>query len=168
MIARAEAGEAREGMADFDVSEVARSVAELYEPLAEEKNMHLSADTAGPLKIHGNRELVGQALANLLDNAIKYGSAESGGNEIRIATGRDDGHVLISVADHGAGIAPADRGRAVERFVRLETSRSKPGAGLGLSLVSAVAHLHGGELRLDDNAPGLRVTLVFPAVPERT
>jgi signal transduction histidine kinase len=170
MIARAEAGEAREGMSDFDASEVAHSVAELYEPLAEEKGIRLAIDASELLKIHGNRELVGQAIANLLDNAIKHGVPEAGGNgEIRITTGRENGRVLISVADRGAGIPPADRGRAVERFVRLEASRSRPGAGLGLSLVSAVAHLHGGELRLEDNAPGLRAILVFPQpAPEKT
>lgn len=163
MIARAEAGEARKGMTDFDASDVAASVAELYEPLAEEKGMRLKIDTHEPLPIHGNRELIGQALANLVDNAIKHGiSGPAGNSEIRIASGREDGRVLITVADHGAGIPAADRGRVVERFVRLETSRSRPGAGLGLSLASAVAHLHGGELRLEDNAPGLRVILALP------
>src|SRR5581483_11941210 len=153
MIARAEAGEAREGMTDFDASEVAHSVAELYEPLAEEKGMHLSVEASEPMKIHGNRELIGQALANLVDNAIKYGGAAPGGKgAICISTKRKDGRVLLSVAD--------------QRFVRLEASRSKPGAGLGLSLVSAVAHLHGGDLQLEDNAPGLRATLVLPQ-PEK-
>jgi len=167
MIARAEAGEAREGMTDFDASEVAHSVAELYEPLAEEKGMHLSVEASEPMKIHGNRELIGQALANLVDNAIKYGGAAPGGKgAICISTKRKDGRVLLSVADQGFGISPDDRGRAVQRFVRLEASRSKPGAGLGLSLVSAVAHLHGGDLQLEDNAPGLRATLVLPQ-PEK-
>jgi signal transduction histidine kinase len=166
MIARAEAGESRKGMIDFDASDVAASVAELYEPLAEEKGMHLKIDTPEPLPIHGNRELVGQALANLVDNAIKHGMAGSSGNgEICIASGREGASVLITVADHGDGIPPEDRGRVVERFVRLETSRSRPGAGLGLSLASAVAHLHGGELRLEDNAPGLRVILALPERP---
>ncbi len=165
MITRAEAGEARNNMTDFDAADVAESVAELYEPLAEEKGLHLKVDTNGPLPIHGSRELIGQAIANLLDNAIKYSKTESSAanGEIRIATSQADGHILLSVADHGAGIPLEDRGRVVERFVRLETSRSRPGAGLGLSLVSAVAHLHGGELRLEDNAPGLRAMLVLPA-----
>jgi signal transduction histidine kinase len=168
MIARAEAGEAREGMVDFDVSEVARSVAELYEPLAEEKGMHLSVETPEPQNIRGNRELIGQALANLVDNAIKYGTPASGRKgEICLATRREANRVLVSVADGGAGIPPEDRDRAVKRFVRLEASRSKPGAGLGLSLVAAVAHLHGGELQLEDNAPGLRATLSLPQSPEK-
>jgi signal transduction histidine kinase len=167
MIARAEAGEAREGMSDFDASEVAHSVAELYEPLAEEKGVHLSVEAPEPVKIRGNRELIGQALANLVDNAIKYGGAAPGGKgAIRISAKRQGGRVLISVADRGLGIRPDDRSRAVERFVRLEASRSKPGAGLGLSLVSAVAHLHGGELQLEDDAPGLRATLSLPQ-PEK-
>jgi signal transduction histidine kinase len=164
MIARAEAGEAREGMIDFDASEVARSVAELYEPLAEEKGMGLVVEAAEPFSVHGNRELVGQAIANLVDNAIKYG----GKGEIRVTTRRESGRVEIIVADHGVGIPEADRARVVERFVRLEASRSKPGAGLGLSLVAAIAHLHGGELLLGDNAPGLVATLALPqAAPEK-
>src|SRR5262249_14817218 len=107
----------------------------------------------------------GQALANLVDNAIKYGSAgrPGDGNEIRVATRRDGAHALLTVADRGRGIAAEDRPRAVERFVRLEPSRTKPGVGLGLSLAAAVARLHGGELRLEDNPPGLRVTLALPA-----
>jgi len=167
MIARAEAGEARHGMTDFDANDVAKSVVELYEPLAEEKGLQLAADIDGPLPVHGSRELVGQALANLVDNAIKYGAAgkPEGKSEIRVATHRENGSALLTVADHGRGIAAEDRGRAVERFVRLEPSRSRPGVGLGLSLASAVARLHGGELRLEDNSPGLRVTLALPAQP---
>jgi signal transduction histidine kinase len=86
----------------------------------------------------------------------------TGEGDILIKAGQADGRVLLSVADHGSGIPAADRPRAIERFVRLEASRSKPGAGLGLSLVAAVAHLHGGELRLEDNEPGLRATLSLP------
>jgi signal transduction histidine kinase len=165
MIARAEAGEARHGMTDFDANDVAKSVVELYEPLAEEKGLRLAAAIDGPLPVHGSRELIGQALANLIDNAIKYGAAgrPGGKSEISVATHREDGSALLSVGDHGRGIPAADRGRAVERFVRLEPSRSRPGVGLGLSLAAAVARLHGGELRLEDNSPGLRVTLALPA-----
>jgi len=165
MIARAEAGEARHGMTDFDANDVAKSVVELYEPLAEEKKLRLLADIDGSLPVHGSRELVGQALANLVDNAIKYGAAgrPGDGNEIRVATRRDGASALLTVADRGRGIAPEDRARAVQRFVRLEPSRTKPGVGLGLSLAAAIARLHGGELRLEDNAPGLRVTLALPA-----
>ena len=170
MIARAESGQARDNMSDFDAEEVAHSIHELYEPLAEDKGMTLavSAETA---TIHGNRELISQALANLVENAIKYGqrvTPPDGENtekspDILIDARRDGDNVLLSVTDHGPGIPEADRQRAVERFVRLEASRTQPGSGLGLSLASAVATLHGGDLRLADSQPGLRVTLVIPS-----
>ena len=164
MIARAEAGEAGKHMVDFDAAEVARSVAELYEPLAEEEGAKLKVAADGPLPVHGSRELVGQALANLVDNAIKHGAAAPGAaNEIEVAARREDGRLLLSVADRGPGIAEKDRDRVLERFVRLESSLTRPGAGLGLSLAAAVARLHGGELRLEDHGPGLRVTLALPA-----
>jgi signal transduction histidine kinase len=165
MISRAEAGEARTHMVDFDATEVAKGVAELYEPLAEEKGMALSVKADPPLRIHGNRELIGQALANLIDNAIKHGAhGKSGAGEIDISASTEGGRAFLSVADRGVGIPRADHARVLERFVRLEESRSRPGAGLGLSLAAAVARLHGGELLLDDNAPGLRVTLALPAL----
>jgi len=166
MIARAESGQARENMVEFDAAEAARSVGELYEPLAEEHGLSLSVDAPGEVRMHGNRELISQALANLVDNAIKYAgpAAKANGTPSSVAvTARTDGDaILLSVGDRGPGIAEADRGRAVERFVRLEKSRSVPGSGLGLSLASAVARLHGGELRLEDNAPGLSAVLVLP------
>ncbi|MDB5501227.1 MAG: two-component sensor histidine kinase, partial [Tardiphaga sp.] len=176
MIARAESGQARGNMDDFDVAEVAEGIHELYEPLAEDSGLTLQVQ-ATPARLHGNRELVSQALANLVENAIKYGRpataqplgadavpmAGEGGN-ILIEARRDGDQVLLSVTDHGPGIPEADRKHAVERFVRLEASRTQPGSGLGLSLASAVATLHGGELRLGDSKPGLRATLVLPAV----
>jgi signal transduction histidine kinase len=160
MIARAEAGEAREGMVDFDAAEVAKSVAELYEPLAEESGMTLVVEAAGPLPVRGHRELVSQALANLVDNAIKHGAGE-----VKISARREGDQVLLTVADRGPGIPEQDRARVLERFVRLETSRSRPGSGLGLSLAAAVARLHGTEIRLEDNNPGLRVSLALPLRP---
>ena len=166
MISRAEAGEVRSHMVDFDAAEATQSVAELYEPLAEEKGLSLVVNAAPPLPAHGNRELVGQALANLLDNAIKHGEpAESGAGDVTIETRADGPRVLFIVSDRGPGIPETDRTRVLERFVRLEASRSRPGAGLGLSLAAAVARLHSGELRLEDNAPGLRVTLAIPGQP---
>ena len=173
MIARAESGQARGNRDDFDAADVARGIQELYEPLAEDGGMSLRVKTS-PAPVHGNRELLSQALANLVENAIKYGKplgsvqplrggALSGAHEILIEARRDGTSVLLSVADHGPGIPEADRGHAVERFVRLEASRTQPGSGLGLSLASAVATLHGGELRLGDNNPGLSATLVIPA-----
>ena len=164
MIARLEAGNARETMGDFDVAEVARGVTELYEAVAEETGVALQARVEDTLPVHGNRELVGQAVANLVDNALKYGAPQPGGGtaEVTVGAAKDADHITITVADHGPGIPEAERGRVVERFVRLESARSRPGFGLGLSLAAAVARLHGGALRLEDNGPGLRAVLSLP------
>jgi signal transduction histidine kinase len=166
MIARAESGQARDNMTEFDAAEIARDVGELYEPLADEKGITLTVDAPGAAPVRGNRELVSQALANLIDNAIKYagpnGQVNGAPAEIVIKAGNDGERIALSVADRGPGIAEADRGRVVERFVRLEQSRSEPGSGLGLSLAAAVARLHGGELKLEDNHPGLRSTIALP------
>jgi signal transduction histidine kinase len=158
-------------MDDFDAADVANGIHELYEPLAEDDGMTLHVRTAST-PLHGNRELISQALANLVENAIKYGkpdpvvqplSAITDAREILIEARREGDCVLLSVTDHGPGIPEADRKHAVERFVRLEASRTQPGSGLGLSLASAVATLHGGELRLGDAHPGLTATLAIPA-----
>jgi signal transduction histidine kinase len=166
MIARAESGQARENMTEFDASEIARDVGELYEPVADEKGIVLKIDAPATAPVRGNRELVSQALANLIDNAIKYAGPNGKANgvpaEIVVKAGKDGERITLSVADRGPGIPDADRGRVVERFVRLEQSRSEPGSGLGLSLASAVARLHGGELKLEDNHPGLRTTIALP------
>jgi signal transduction histidine kinase len=173
MIARAESGQARGDMDDFDAADVANGIHELYEPLAEDGGMTLRVKTS-PAPLHGNRELISQALANLVENAIKYGKpvpaaqplsagAVTLGSEILIEARRDGEQVLLSVTDHGPGIPEADRKHAVERFVRLEASRTQPGSGLGLSLASAVATLHGGDLRLGDSHPGLSATLAIPS-----
>jgi signal transduction histidine kinase len=179
MIARAESGQARDNMTEFDAAQIVRDVGELYEPLAEEKGLELKVEAPTAAPVRGNRELVSQALANLIDNAIKYaapngnadtvangaannGSANGAPAEIIVAAGNEGERIALSVADHGPGIPEADRGRVVERFVRLEQSRSAPGSGLGLSLASAVARLHGGELKLEDNRPGLRSIIALP------
>jgi signal transduction histidine kinase len=166
MIARAESGQARDNMTEFDAAEIARDVGELYEPLAEEKGVALKVDAPIAARVRGNRELVSQALANLVDNAIKYAGPDGKLNgipaEIVVKAGNDGERITLSVADRGPGIPLADRGRVVERFVRLEQSRSEPGSGLGLSLASAVARLHGGELKLEDNHPGLRSVIALP------
>jgi signal transduction histidine kinase len=179
MIARAESGEVREGMAEFDAAEVARDVSELYEPLAEDKGLTLEVDAWQRAAVNGNRELVSQALANLVDNAIKYATpvekplpaaVNGAGGGIRVTADTEADRIILTVSDHGPGIPTADRSRVVDRFVRLEQSRSLPGSGLGLSLVSAVARLHGGELQLEDNAPGLRARITLPraaASPQR-
>ncbi len=174
MIARAESGQARGNMDDFDAAEVAEGIHELYEPLAEDGGMGLRLKTA-PTPLHGNRELISQALANLVENAIKYGRpaepkpGEKGAvvsldaRQILIESRREGDQVLLSVTDRGPGIPASERKHAMERFVRLDSSRSQPGSGLGLSLASAVATLHGGELRFGDAYPGLVATLVLPA-----
>jgi signal transduction histidine kinase len=165
MIARAESGQARDNMSEFDAAAIARDVGELYEPLADEKGIVLKVEADAAAPVRGNRELVSQALANLIDNAIKYaGPSKVNGapSEIVVKAGHDGARIMLSVADRGPGIPDADRGRVVERFVRLEQSRSEPGSGLGLSLASAVARLHGGELMLEDNHPGLRSTIALP------
>ncbi len=171
MIARAESGQAGD-MREFDAAEIATDVCELYEPLAEEKGIVLKVEASEAAPVTGNRELVSQALANLVDNAIKYtepqNPAEGGGAvngakpEIVVRALNAGDRILLSVADGGPGIAEADRPRVIERFVRLEQSRSKPGSGLGLSLASAVARLHGGELTLEDNHPGLKTVIALP------
>lgn len=167
MIARAESGEARDNMTEFDTAEVVRDIADLYEPLAEQKGLTLRDEAPAPVRIKGNRDLISQALANLVDNAIKYstpGAAVVNGAPagIVIAAKGEGDFILLSVGDRGPGIPEAERGRVVDRFVRLEQSRSQPGSGLGLSLASAVARLHGGELRLEDNAPGLKAVIALP------
>jgi hypothetical protein len=167
MIARAESGQARDNMTEFDAAEIARDVGELYEPLAEQKGLALKVEASEAAPVRGNRELVSQALANLIDNAIKYAGPQASKlngapAEIVVKVGAEGERIVLTVADRGPGIADADRGRVVERFVRLEQSRSQPGSGLGLSLASAVARLHGGELKLEDNQPGLRSVIALP------
>src|SRR5215472_13701750 len=163
MIARAESGQARDGMTECDAAEIARGVGELYEPLADDKGIHLKVEAPAAAPVHGNRELISQALANLVDNAIKYGSGMNGADAQIVVTAKGEGdRILLAVADSGRGIPVTDRDRAVERFVRLEQSRSQPGSGLGLSLASAVARLHGGELKLEDNHPGLKTVISLP------
>jgi signal transduction histidine kinase len=167
MIARAESGQARDNMSDFDAAEIARGVGELYEPLADDRGLKLRVEAPAAATVHGNRELVSQALANLVDNAIKYAAPNgkaNGATEVVVQAQSDGDRIMLTVADGGPGIPEADRGRAVERFVRLEQSRSAPGSGLGLSLAAAVARLHGGELKLEDNHPGLRSIIMLPRV----
>jgi signal transduction histidine kinase len=178
-IARAEAGAGREGMSDFDGGSVARDVGDLYEPVAEERGVTLSVKSEPELTVHGSRELVSQALANLIDNALKYGrpdaaEANSAGPApspsslaIELTARRSGANIEFAVADRGPGIPEHDRERVLDRFVRLENARSHPGSGLGLSLAAAVARLHNGRLRIEDNNPGLRAVISLPAAPAR-
>ena len=165
MIARAEAGNQRENMAPLDLAAIAQSVAELYEPLAEEVGMTIAVNAA-PAMVTGNRELLGQVVANLVDNALKYGRPAEGGGRVALTVETDGGEAVLAIADEGPGVAEADRGRVLDRFVRLEASRSRPGSGLGLSLAAAVARLHGGSLTLAEARsgaqPGLKVALRLP------
>ncbi len=168
-IARIEAGAAGgENRETLDVSALLRDVAELYEPVAEERGLALKADTHAPIFIRGDRQLLGQAIANLIDNAIKYGTTEAAERgpgakpEVEVSAEAKASMAEIVVTDRGPGVPVSDRERVLDRFVRLEASRSEPGSGLGLSLVAAVARLHGGSLRLEDNEPGLRVILALP------
>ncbi len=163
MIARLEAGQARETMEPFDAGAVADDVAELYGAVAEEAGARLDVRIDPDLRAVGSRELVGQALANLTDNALKYGATENGPAQVSVSAARVGGEIVFTVADRGPGIPADQRERALERFGRLDGSRSKPGFGLGLSLARAVAGIHNGRLELGDNAPGLKVTLAIPA-----
>jgi len=163
MIARAEAGAPSGAFTEVDISAVVSDVAELYGPVAEDEGTVIETHIAPDIRIRGNRELIGQAMVNLLENAVKYARPEAGeGGRIDIGLKEEAGRVLVTVADNGPGIPAEDRKRAVERFVRLEKSRSEPGSGLGLSLVDAVARLHGGSFVLEDNAPGVRAVIDLP------
>jgi len=169
LIARAEAGGDMEAPHAFDAGEAARSVAELYEPIAEEEGVKLTVATEGRLTVKGNRELIGQTIANLVDNALKYGAPKEGSSgkaQVAISAHREGDRVVLTIADRGPGIAASDRERALARFVRLEGSRSRPGSGLGLSLAAAVTRMHGGTVELEDNKPGLRVRITLPATPQ--
>lgn len=158
-IARIEAGAARSDWEPIDLSQLAADVADLYDPLAEEKAMTLRLDAPAPAIVRGSRQLLAQAVANIVDNAIKYSPERA---RVTITT-RDGAAPRIEVSDTGPGIPADQREAALQRFVRLQSDRSTPGNGLGLSLASAVAKLHEAELELADSRPGLRVTLRFPA-----
>jgi signal transduction histidine kinase len=159
-IARAEAGSERGGFEAVDLGELGQDLADLYRPAAEDKQLRFEYRCAPGLQMRANRHLLAQALANLLDNAIKYTPP---GGRVRFEIERAASGAVIAVADDGPGIPEKDRKRVLQRFVRLDATRSTPGNGLGLSLVEAVAKLHGAELALSDNRPGLKVSLAFRA-----
>jgi signal transduction histidine kinase len=163
-IADAESGRRREDMTTVNLGEVAGDVVELYQPLAEERGLALELSCPSSVAVLGNRQLLFQAVANLIDNAVKYGD---GGNRIEVEVAELPEGPMVSVADLGPGIPAAERGHVLERFVRLDASRTTPGSGLGLSLVAAIARQHGASLELADtrsseSRPGLRATLRFP------
>jgi signal transduction histidine kinase len=152
----------------FDAADLAADMAELYEPASEDKGLEFSAEIERGLMVEGNQPFLAQALANIIDNAIKY--TPTGGAVMLRARRRSSGEVEYSVTDTGPGVPEADRERVIERFVRLDNSRTEAGSGLGLSLVGAVMEAHGGRIILDEGpgayggfGPGLRVALVLPA-----
>jgi signal transduction histidine kinase len=165
MIARVEAGSPDGAIGPIDIATIAADVVEFYEPVAEEAGVALTLVHDEALPMEGSRELISQALANLLDNAIKYvksGEPPPETPKVTVEVRRIGDELVVSVADNGPGIPSDERMHVLQRFVRLEKSRSQPGSGLGLSLVDAVARLHHGEVAMSDAGPGLVVTLRFP------
>jgi len=162
MISRLQAGYSAESTTPVALSAIVRDVVELYEPVAEEAGVVLTAGEVSDGTVQGNRELIGQTLSNIVDNAIKYSGDVEGGGKVQVSLARAGNELRISVADNGPGIPEEDRARVVERFVRLEKSRSQPGSGLGLSLADAVMKFHGGKLKLSGRDPGLLVEMTFP------
>ncbi len=164
MISRLDAGYSSEKMEALDLRAIARDVAELYEPVAEELGVTLEFVGPASVKVRGNRALLSQTLSNVVDNAIKYARKQKGTPKVSVYAAASNGIPSVQVSDNGPGIKPEDFDRVTQRFVRLEKSRSEPGSGLGLSLAKAVMKMHGGEFILSENKPGLRVTLQFAKV----
>ncbi|MDP6399328.1 MAG: HAMP domain-containing sensor histidine kinase [Arenicellales bacterium] len=162
-IARIESESTKTVMQRLPLSELANDVAEFYEPLADEKHQNLTVSAEDAVVIMADRDMLFQALANLVDNAAKY--TPLGGN-INLMVSAEKGEARITVCDSGPGIAPGEREKVFQRFYRTDVSRSTPGNGLGLSLVRAVAKLHNAKLTLHDNHPGLCVELALPCAPE--
>jgi signal transduction histidine kinase len=164
-IAQIESGIPARRFAEVDLSELLRTVAEVYQPMAEEKEQCFTIDIAPGLTVWGDRQLLSQMVANVIENAMKHSPA---GASIGLMTIQPPSAIAVTVMDSGPGIPVTDRGRVFQRFYRLESSRSTPGSGLGLSLVEAIAALHGASIELTDNSPGLRVTLRFLVPDQRT
>ncbi|MDX8531213.1 HAMP domain-containing sensor histidine kinase [Mesorhizobium sp. VK25A] len=163
MISRLEAGYSSEQTGPVDLAATVSDVVELYEPVAEEAGVALETTAPEALTVNGNRELIGQALSNIVDNAIKYSTDAAEAPKVRVALERAGSEIKLTVTDNGHGIPDdADRARATERFVRLEKSRSQPGSGLGLSLAKAIMTFHNGRLDLLPANPGLSVVMSFP------
>jgi signal transduction histidine kinase len=158
-ISRTEAGMGRENFAPFDLAALTQDLCEMYHPLAEENGVSITVDDPRAVRFLGNRELIGQAVSNLVDNALKYASS---GGDIRIGVDENESSVLLWVADRGGGIPVSRRDEALRKYRRLDGARASDGSGLGLALVRAVAQLHGGSLILEDNLPGLRAVLNLP------
>lgn len=161
-IAQVESGNRRAGFGPVELPVLLADVAELYEPLAVDRGIMLETDLAlATAEVLGDRDLLFQAFANLLDNALKFTPA---GGRVELALKGGDSGLQVTVSDSGSGIPEQERDKVFGRFYRMESSRSVgAGNGLGLSLVQAVIHLHGGGIRLCDNRPGLRVEVLLPA-----
>jgi signal transduction histidine kinase len=157
-IAQIESGVRKAGFTEVNVSDLLRNVLEVYRPALEEKGQQMQEAIDGDLAIRGDRELLMQLFANLLENAIRHSPA---GAQLALVAQRRSNMVEVTVADNGPGIPEALRSKVLQRFFRLETSRTTPGSGLGLSLAAAVATLHDARLELSDNGPGLRVTVAL-------
>ncbi len=163
MISRLEAGYSSESTSRVDLATAVRDVVELYEPAAEEAGVTIETSVQGTFAVDGNRELIGQALSNIVDNAIKYSTDSTAKPTVRVTLGRVGAEIRLCVSDNGQGIPDdVDRARVTERFVRLEKSRSQPGSGLGLSLAKAIMKFHDGRLDLLPGDPGLSVVMSFP------
>jgi signal transduction histidine kinase len=157
-IGRAEAGMGRQQFTEFDLNELIHDICEIYQPIVEERGQSIQVEGEGPIPYFGNRQMIGGAAANLVDNALKYGGE---GCAISLAARRLDENLEIVVGDRGPGIPPQLREDAMHKYRRLEESRTTEGSGLGLAMARAVARLHGGDIVLEDNEPGLRVRLVL-------
>jgi signal transduction histidine kinase len=180
-IARVEAKSTQIEKAPLDIGAIAADMAELYEPVAEDEEAELTWSSPSGQVISGNRELISQAIANLIDNALKYAVRHVAGQraeltsddalpqqaKIHVSVETTDDTIRLSVRDNGPGIAQEDRQRVLQRFVRLDKSRTQPGSGLGLSLVNAVASLHEAKIELDDNDPGLIFSIFFSKLEEK-
>jgi signal transduction histidine kinase len=164
-IAQIESGMPARRFAAVDLSELLRTVIEVYQPMAEEKEQRFTTDILPGLTVRGDRELLAQMFANLVENAMKHSPLRA---SIGLTTFQLPSVIAVVVMDNGPGIPVADRGRVFQRFYRLESSRSTQGSGLGLSMVEAIAALHGVSIELTDNGPGLRVTLRFLVSGQRT
>jgi signal transduction histidine kinase len=157
-ISRTEAGIGRENFAEFDLGDLLRGLCEMYHPLAEERGVSIDVENGPDINYFGNRELLAQVVSNIVDNALKYG----GGSKISIGADERDSTIRVWVADNGPGIPENRRADALRKYGRLEQSRTREGSGLGLALVRAVARLHGGDLQLESNSPGLRAVITLP------
>lgn len=161
-IAQIEGGARRSAFRTFDLSDALRAVFDAYELSAEDRGHRLHADIEPAIKINGDRDLIVQMIANLIENALAHTPA---GTDICVSLKRRAGHIAAEVADHGPGVPEEERNNIFRRFYRREVSRTTPGTGLGLSLVAAVGKLHGARIEASDNNPGLRIAILFPDDP---